>query len=255
MAFDRRKFLKMAGIAALGVAGKPCLDILASEEGAPAPGERAVGKRWAMVIDLKACKSDEGCAKCIAACHEAHNVPRLPNKKHEVKWIWEEPFGNAFPGQVHRFLKEKTRTKPVPIFCNHCDNPPCVRVCPTQATFRRKDGIVMMDFHRCIGCRYCIAACPYGSRSFNWEDPRPYIDKVNPSYPTRTHGVVEKCDFCAERIARGKGPVCVEVCPAKAMIFGDLNDSASAVRKALKENYSIRRKPELGTSPEIYYLV
>ena len=113
----------------------------------------------------------------------------------------------------------------------------------------------MMDFHRCIGCRFCMAACPYGARSFNWVDPRPYIEKVNPEYPTRTKGVVEKCLFCYERLAQGKVPACVEACPEKALIFGDLADENSEVSKILKERVAIRRKAELGTNPSVFYLI
>jgi Fe-S-cluster-containing dehydrogenase component len=112
-----------------------------------------------------------------------------------------------------------------------------------------------MDPHRCIGCRFCMAACPYGSRSFNWEDPRPYLSKTNPDYPTRTKGVVEKCTFCDERLAVGKLPICVESCPVHAMIFGDLKDPKARVGELLREHYSICRKPELGTEPGVYYLV
>jgi molybdopterin-containing oxidoreductase family iron-sulfur binding subunit len=143
------------------------------------------------------------------------------------------------------------------VFCNHCDNPPCTRVCPTQATWKRDDGIVMMDWHRCIGCRYCVAACPYGSRSFNWRDPRGALDgeRIDPDYPTRTRGVVEKCTFCDERLAKGQMPACVEACTSNCLIFGDLEDPDSEVRAALRERHAIRRKPGLGTQPEVYYLV
>jgi len=113
----------------------------------------------------------------------------------------------------------------------------------------------MMDMHRCIGCRYCIAACPYGSRSFNWRDPRPFIKNLNKEYPTRTRGVVEKCNFCAERLAKGLHPACVDACEEKALVFGDLEDPESEVRALLRENYAIRRKPALGTNPEVYYIV
>jgi len=256
MGVNRRGFLKIAGVTAIGVAGKPCFDIL-SEAAASSSGDKknASGKRWAMTIDLKACKGNEGCTKCVDACHSCHNVPDFGNKKDEIKWIWSEPFDRALPNQNHAYAQEAAKKSPVLVMCNHCDNPPCVRVCPTKATFRRDDGIIMMDYHRCIGCRYCVAACPYGSRSFNWREPRDHIDKIDPKFPTRTRGVVEKCNFCAERIVRGKLPACVDVCPEKAMVFGDLNDPESEVRKVLKENYSIRRKPELGTDPEIYYIV
>jgi molybdopterin-containing oxidoreductase family iron-sulfur binding subunit len=145
--------------------------------------------------------------------------------------------------------------KPFIVFCNQCSNPPCVRVCPTQATWKRADGIVMMDWHRCIGCRYCIAACPYGSRSFNWRDPRPFIAQIRPDYPTRTKGVVEKCTFCEERLAAGKLPACVVACEEKALVFGDLEEPGSVLREILGGRFSIRRKPDLGTKPEIFYLV
>jgi molybdopterin-containing oxidoreductase family iron-sulfur binding subunit len=129
-------------------------------------------------------------------------------------------------------------------------------VCPTQATWKREsDGIVMMDWHRCIGCRYCVVACPYGSRSFNWRDPRPAIPEVDPDFPTRMRGVVEKCTFCEERLARGLMPACVEACENDEMVFGDLEDPNSEVRRLLRENFTIRRKPTLGTHPQIYYIV
>jgi molybdopterin-containing oxidoreductase family iron-sulfur binding subunit len=128
-------------------------------------------------------------------------------------------------------------------------------VCPTQATWKRDDGVVMMDWHRCIGCRYSIAACPYGSRSFNWQDPRPKIKDITPEFPTRQRGVVEKCNFCEERLARGLAPACVEACRHRGLVFGDLEDDDSEVRRILSVRHSIRRKPGLGTQPEVYYLV
>ena len=145
---------------------------------------------------------------------------------------------------------------PALLLCNHCDSPPCVSVCPTGATWKREsDGIVMMDWHRCIGCRYCMAACPYGSRSFNWRDPRPSIREITADFPTRTRGVVEKCNFCEERLAKGEPPACVKACPVNAMTFGDAHDPASQVRRLLEANYSIRRRPSLGTKPQVFYLV
>ena len=116
----------------------------------------------------------------------------------------------------------------------------------------------MMDFHRCIGCRFCMAACPYGSRSFNWRDPRPFIakDTENKDFPTRTRGVVEKCNFCAERLRVGLLPACVEACgETKAMVFGNLNDPNSEIRQMLKEHHTIQRNPSLGTHPSVFYIV
>jgi Fe-S-cluster-containing dehydrogenase component len=211
--------------------------------------------RWAMVIDPGKCLKEDGCTDCIAACNKTHNVPQFTEEAHEVKWIWNEPFDKAFPDQQSRYTGAALKDRLVPVFCNHCDNPPCVRVCPTKATWKRQDGIVMMDWHRCIGCRYCVAACPYGSRSFNWLDPRPHIKELNPDFPTRTKGVVEKCNFCEERLAKGQQPACVVACPEKALVFGNLEDPKSEVRELLRTRFAIRRKPELGTHPEIYYIV
>ena len=205
-----------------------------------------------MVVDTKACSEYPDCQKCRQACHQAHNVPDIPDPRQEVKWIWKEPRGKIFPIQQHAYAP---KAQALPVLCNHCANPPCVRVCPTQATWKRQDGIVMMDYHRCIGCRYCMAACPYGARSFNFVDPRPHVAGGNAETPTRTQGVVEKCDFCAARLAEGKAPACVEVCPGKALTFGDLNDEQSAVRKLLSERLAVQRRPELGTGPSVFYLV
>lgn len=209
-----------------------------------------------MVVDLKKCWEREDCALCISACHKIHNVPDFGNSKDEVKWIWKDAFENAFPEQAHEFQTDRQRQGPVLLMCNHCDNPPCVGVCPTRATWKREsDGLVMMDWHRCIGCRYCMAACPYGSRSFNWRDPRPFIQEIAGGFPTRMRGVVEKCNFCEERLASGEIPACVQACPAGALVFGDLRDAGSQVRRLLQSNHAIRRRPDLGTLPQVYYLV
>jgi Fe-S-cluster-containing dehydrogenase component len=263
---SRRNFLKIAGITAIGIASDKYIsartkDTVSNLVKAADPTKKLTksavvkNERLAMVVDLKKCISQKGCTKCIDVCNKIHNVPDFSESKDEIKWIWKEPYENAFIDQENFYMTDELKGKKVPVFCNNCDNPPCVEVCPTQATFKRDDGIVMMDWHRCIGCRYCMAACPYGSRSFNWRDPKPFIKDVNPDFPTRTKGVVEKCEFCDERLAEGLPPACVEVCPAKALVFGNLNDPESEVRKLLKENFSIRRKPGLGTNPEIYYLV
>ena len=252
MSIDRRTFLGAAGLTALVVAGPASLARLA--RGGQAR-EAAGATRWAMVIDVRKCLKDQGCIDCIAACDKAHNVPRFTARAHEVKWIWKEPFESAFLDQGNPYTEEAFKGKPVLVLCNHCDNAPCVRVCPSKATWKRQDGIVMMDWHRCIGCKYCIVACPYGSRSFNFFDPRPRIKELNPDFPTRSLGVVEKCNFCEERLAVGKLPACVEACREKALVFGNLQDPKSEVRELLRTRFTIRRKPELGTDPRIYYLV
>ncbi len=239
------KFVKAIGDAAQSPSAMP------NAKNAAATGGTAA-KRWGMAIDFDKCS--KGCNDCLRACRSAHNIPTIPDANHEVKWIWEEPYENVFPYQRTDYGRQDLAGSQLLVLCNHCADPPCTRVCPTQATWKRDDGIVMMDYHRCIGCRYCVAGCPYGSRSFNWVDPRPYIEKMNPQFPTRTKGVVEKCNFCEERLAEGLLPACVEACSQKAMVFGDLNDENSAVRQALKSRYAMQRQPELGTGPSVFYL-
>jgi Fe-S-cluster-containing dehydrogenase component len=254
MAIKRREFFELTGLSALGLVVAPALS--PSTEGQSAGDAKALaGRRWAMVIDVSRCLREAGCDKCIKACHTTHNVPHIGNGKDDVKWIWKEPLRDALPDQFDPYLPEPVRDAATPVLCNHCGNPPCVRVCPTQATWKRDDGVVMMDWHRCIGCRYCMAACPYGSRSFNWRDPRPFLEAPDPGFPTRTRGVVEKCNLCEERLARGEGPACVEACTEKALVFGDLADSESPVRKILSERAAQRRRPALGTEPSVYYLL
>jgi molybdopterin-containing oxidoreductase family iron-sulfur binding subunit len=156
-------------------------------------------------------------------------------------------------------VADSLKGKPVLVLCNYCTNPPCVKVCPTEATWKRpQDGIVMMDMHRCIGCRYCIAACPYGARSFNWRDPRPFLDSAYfSSYPTRTKGVVEKCNFCDERLRQGLEPACVEAANKVvqgALTFGCVSDPNSAVSRLLREKVTICRRVSLGTGPNVFYI-
>lgn len=254
MGIDRRKFLTIAGLTTLTTLGTKVIGSSTEGREVVEAGSKAV-KRWAMVIDMQKCRQNEGCVECTNICHKIHNVPDIGNSKEEVKWIWKENFEAAFPNQNHDFLEKEIKESPAVVLCNHCENPACVKVCPTQSTWQREDGIVMMDMHRCIGCRYCIAGCPYGSRSFNFKDPRPFIKEINSEYPTRTKGVVEKCNFCAERLADGLLPACVDICPEKAMIFGNINDPESEIREILESRHSIRRKPTAGTNPQIYYLV
>lgn len=250
MKVNRKGFFKLAGAAAATtILGRVAGELYSqSHDTAAQPGVA----RWGMVVDMSKCDSE--CTECISACHLTHNVPDIGNPKEEIKWIWKEEYQHLFPETI-RHMSEEKRKKPFLTLCNHCDHPPCVRVCPTQATFKRADGVVMMDFHRCIGCRFCMAGCPYGSRSFNFREPEPYIKKINPDYPHRTRGVVEKCNFCVERVDRGQKPACVEACPGGALTFGDLNDPASEVRAVLAKAGTQRRKAELGTEPSVYYIV
>ncbi|MBM9616116.1 4Fe-4S dicluster domain-containing protein [Desulfobulbus rhabdoformis] len=279
---NRRNFLKVAGISTLaGLGGTAVVDRLvagvnvahASTEGghgaeqggheaAPAAHGHAAAadpnaNRYGLVIDVKKFYEDPSLGeKCVQACIKTHNIPEFDEKKDEIKWIWMTNYENAFPENPNKYRDEETESNQLPIMCNHCDNPPCVRACPTKATFRNEDGLVLMDYHRCIGCRFCMAACPYGSRSFNWRDPRPFVKELNRDFPTRMRGVVEKCTFCAELVEKGQLPACVEACgESKAMVFGNLNDPNSEIRKVLKENHTIQRNPSLGTLPSVFYIV
>jgi Fe-S-cluster-containing dehydrogenase component len=266
MAMDRRRFLKIAGYSTLlGLGGKAAFDLFAPGEVEATLQEvpLTAGKKWGMVVDMTQL-TDEIMDKCAEACHRFHNVPNLGNPKEEIKWIWKETYEHTFPDQEHEYVAERYKGRNFLVLCNHCTSPPCCRVCPTKATWKREDGIVMMDMHRCIGCRFCMAACPFGARSFNWGDPRRAPKDLNPDfptnpeYPTRTKGVVEKCNFCAERLAKGLFPACVEAAnkvKAGALTFGDLDAPDSEIRKLLRARYTIRRKPELGTGPNIYYIV
>jgi len=272
MDMKRRQFLKIAGLSTIAGIGAPAaFEMLlkgqspdvsyasGGSEAAEAQGDAPTGIRLGMVIDQRVFDANEGLArKCVSVCHTVHNVPDFGNKKDEIKWIWEAPYEKVFTEKSHYLRNEHLHESSFLLLCNHCDNPPCVRVCPTKATFKRKDGIVAMDYHRCIGCRFCMAACPYGSRSFNWRDPRPFINKetYNREFPTRMRGVVEKCNFCVERLGKGLQPACVEACGnTGALVFGDLNDPHSEIRKALKENFTIQRRPSLGTRPSVFYIV
>lgn len=300
MGVNRRKFLKIAGMSTLGAAAVPASKALAvvnpiewldeqlggftipetllhmfHKPAGYRPGDALTAQRWVMVVNVKAL-DEEVAEACMEACHRVHNVPKIENPKHEIKWIWHTEYKHAFPGQKHEHIGEKYEHAPFLVMCNHCQNPACVRVCPTKATFKRKqDGIVLMDMHRCIGCRFCMAACPFGARSFNWIIPWPRAkagtiprfrkgqEPPNPEFPTRVKGVVEKCNFCAERLAKGQIPACVEVCQEAAkekgkepaLVFGDLEDPNSEVRELLRSHYTLRRKPELGTNPNVYYMV
>lgn len=248
MSASRRLFLRLAGASALTAAS----GVLG---GCARATSSTASRRLAMVVDLRKCLEVEGCRACIDACHRVHNVPAIAERRHEVKWVWKEQMEKAFGSADTAVLPAALRHRDVLVLCNHCDNPPCVRACPTGATWRRDSGLVTIDQHRCIGCRSCIAACPYGARSFNWTDPRAHIARADPAYPTRTDGVAEKCTFCEERVATGLPPACVAACPAGALVFGDVRQATSDAAALLDRRYSIRRKPALGTLPQVHYLV
>ncbi len=255
---ERREFIKktLLGVCAgLGAASGiiPAFSLekttLPLWDEAPVPGKI----HWGMVIDTRKCRAD--CQQCVAACHHEHNVPDFKNREEEIVWIEKNGYKQVFPSASQKVVAEDVQNRSFLSLCNHCADAPCARVCPTAATFKRWDGIVAMDYHRCIGCRSCMAACPYGSRSFNWQDPRVALHDPVTVYPTREQGVVEKCNFCSDRLVRGLQPACLEACPEQAITFGDLNDPASDIRKLLQTNTTMQRKPELGTKPSVFYII
>jgi molybdopterin-containing oxidoreductase family iron-sulfur binding subunit len=222
-----------------------------------------------MVIDLDKCV---GCQACTIACKIENNVPH--GSPEEQKWRREIYWNKVIAVTSGKYPRVRTEIIPMP--CFHCDHPPCVTVCPAKATYRREDGIVMQNFRRCIGCKYCIVACPYGARSFNSQEQKKeeyQREDLPPDrndwqvwpFPTRTHGVVEKCTFCFHRIDEGQKegkkigievvPACVEECPANARIFGDLDDPRTEVYRLLSSRGSMRLREELGTKPKVYYLL
>ena len=223
----------------------------------PEPPAADPRHKFALVIDVGACI---GCRTCQWGCKLENNIPDT------ISPPWIEVFelkdgqsvtaeaeledlnkGNATsytesPREGHWYM---------PVACNHCENPPCVKVCPVGATYKDKDGLVLQRYDRCIGCRLCVNACPYSARRFNWFEPK--VAQVNPLVPIRPISVVEKCTFCVHRTRRGLLPRCVEVCPVRARRFGDLNDPESEVSKILKSTPSFRLLEETNTGPNLLY--
>lgn len=220
--------------------------------------------RLGMVIDLDKCI---GCRTCAVAC-KSHNA-QPPGT-----W-WNRVFTPGSPYHQSAVGEEgNLQMNFLPVSCQMCDNAPCEKVCPVGATYTDERGVVLVDFERCIGCRYCIAACPYNVRQFNWEDPREakeragYKEGYEYGYPAevrdndgrlvytpnRPVGVVEKCTFCFQYTSQGEEPACVQSCPSRARIFGDLDDPDSEVSRLIRDRQAFRLKEDLGTQPKVYYL-
>lgn len=223
---------------------------------------------FGMVIDLDRCI---GCRACMEACKIENNTPQASF------WMY------VFRFEEGEYPDTKVTFLPRP--CQHCENPPCVKVCPVGARFRRDDGIVLTDFERCIGCRYCVVACPYGVNSFNWKDPKenyyldwtdsdqgPAIDGAVPPWRNpdlqivhgeeerltagggHFKGVVEKCTFCVQRVEKGLDPACVTTCPVRALVFGDLDDPNSEVSQYHQNREHFRLLEETGAKPSVIYV-
>lgn len=256
----------------LGVVALPCLagsslvfdwltrltDTGATENAEPVAARYdPTAHRWGFVVDTNACI---GCGLCVVACKDENNVPRDP----EFSRTWVERHTRTADGTVRADSPEGgingyepgpapvmvagstvTDVRFVPRLCMHCENSPCVDVCPVGATYRTPDGVTLIDEDRCIGCGYCVVACPYGAR---------YIVPAGGDAPRRVPGVADKCTFCYHRITTGRRPACVEVCPVGARTFGDLNDPTSPVSVALREKPTKVLKAALGTKPRVYYV-
>ena len=259
---DRRRLLRFLGrvvtyagamIASLGVFGRRGL--AGAGPAFPATDYDWTKHRWGFGVDATRCI---GCLRCVEACKTENGVAR--DAHHFRTWVERYVYlegeklprvdSQADPGNIaasgsekeyrfdHRYKDAKVeKAFFVPKLCNQCEHPPCVQVCPVGATFRTPDGVVLIDHDYCIGCQYCVQACPYGVRMFN-----------------QKYEVTDKCTWCYHRITRGLKPACVEACPVNARIFGDQNDPESPISKFIRENRVQVLKPSMGTSPNVFYI-
>lgn len=202
--------------------------------------------KYVMCINMERCV---GCNTCTLACKMENNVPQGMLWNRVVTEGSDVPDGviGTYPN-IHRSV--------YPIACQHCENPACMRVCPTGATFKDENGAVLINYDNCIGCRMCMAACPYNVRVFNWNKPvrDPEFNYGHKNVQVREKGVVEKCTFCKERTSEGKDPMCVTCCPFDARVFGDLDDPDSEVSKLVNSGRATTLLPEYGTAPQVYYI-
>jgi menaquinone reductase, iron-sulfur cluster-binding subunit len=263
---DHRRESRRALLAGLAASAVGVLAVgrraQAAEPAAPAGKPNHKPHKWALVIDLDRCAR---CRGCVAACQQENNVsplgPKLAAHTRPIHWMDFLPPGAG-------------STTEMPIPCMHCEDPPCVKVCPVGATYQSPDGITAQIWDRCIGCRHCVVACPYARRYFNWSEPRwPGNDmsSLNPDVAPRPQGVVEKCTLCHHRIRaaveRGavaeeelsdeslrRLPACAQSCPTQAITFGDLSDPESEVTRLAKSPRALRLLAEAGTRPKVIYL-
>lgn len=201
--------------------------------------------RLAMAINRRRCI---GCSTCALSCKMSNNVPdgMLWNRVLNEGVDTYDGAKGTYPNLSRRYL---------PLACQHCDNPACRRVCPTGATYTDDCGRVEIDYDKCIGCRMCMAACPYNARTFNWAEPvrDTGFNYGEAAVPVRPRGVMEKCTLCKERADRGDVPMCVQNCPVEARIYGDLDDPESDVSRAIRENDGYVLLEEKGTRPKVHY--
>ncbi|MCJ7715397.1 MAG: 4Fe-4S dicluster domain-containing protein [Anaerolineales bacterium] len=274
---NRRNFIKQVSAAGIFVAFNKLVKSY-KDVGAPLLRKNVgvkykdpvLGANFGMMIDAGACV---GCRRCQHACRLENNIPSEPSNMH---WIDVFEMENATPitsiesippanAAIDYMDAPKDDHWYFSFNCFHCENAPCTRVCPTGATYIDDDGIVLINYDLCIGCRYCMAACPYNARRFNWWDPKHQPSRVSPidgsvvvlneEVPLRVRGVTEKCTFCVHRVREGLNPKCVEVCPVSARHFGDFNDPESEVSILLETERTVRIRENLGTLPKLYYFL
>ncbi|HEX4744067.1 MAG TPA: 4Fe-4S dicluster domain-containing protein [Candidatus Limnocylindria bacterium] len=241
----RRKLLTKVGVAGAGTAAAALVPIHFDPAAAGAATKDAPDRQWAMVIDMRRC---DGCGDCTKACQTEHELPK------DFEWI-----------KVFEVEDKQGRKYFMPRPCFQCESAPCLKVCPVAATYKEADGVVLVDQDRCIGCRMCMAACPYGARYFNYTEPpksaNPF-QHATPQFPVpQQKGTVGKCMFCVHRIADGKLPACVDACGMRAIWIGDLVEDVATngeetvrLSQFLKENDAFRYKEELNTGPRVYYI-
>ncbi len=234
---NRRQALTAGGAALLSLApGIRLVDLaLAASEGNST--DQLV--RWGMLVDVNKCA--DGCTDCIDACNTEHGLNGTGRPESDAQYIREITVNDKATGKQFS----------LPVMCQHCETAPCVDVCPTGASFRREDGVVLVDKHTCIGCRYCMLACPYKARSFVHEN---LTDQV-PTTP-RGKGTVESCNFCTQRIDRGGNPACVEACDSNghnALVFGDMNDENSELAQQLKQKSTTQIRSDLNLNTGVRY--
>ena len=235
----RRRFLGRtgAGTALLALApGVKLVDLaLAKDEDEPASDET----RWGLLVDANRCTT--GCRACVSACEDEHALAKTGRARLDPQWI----------RKVELVDESNDRSLSIPLMCQHCEDPPCVDVCPTGASFKRADGMVLVDKHTCIGCRYCMMACPFNARSFVHEEVT-----GQKSYSPRGKGTVESCTLCVHRVDQDRTPACVESCAVDghgALTFGDLNDAESTVSKTARSQPHRELRPDLALNTGVRY--
>ncbi len=240
---SRRKFLGATAAVAGAATIAPGVTLLSVAQAKPADQEVSSKNRWGLLIDTSKCAT--GCKDCVDACFKENSITRTNHprsEKTDAQWIRKVDLRNKATGHVVS----------LPMMCQHCEHPPCADVCPTGASFKRADGIVLVDKHICIGCRYCMMACPYKARSFVHEETL----TQNENAP-RGKGTVESCTLCVHRVDKGgMNPACVDACNAnghKAMVFGDLKDPDSEISKQLKQYSSVAIRADLDLNPGVRY--